>query len=122
MGCEIGIEDRHELGIRQGEAPGQRAGLEALPDVTSHMQDIHAFAMQALDQRCDKRGGCIGRIVEDLNLQPVARVVQCAYRRDDISRDCPFVEDRYLDQHLWNGQARTFRPRPRRFRGATAPH
>ena len=94
---KIGIEDGDQLASRRLETGGQGAGLEARPIVAMQVVDVEAFLALALDQRGDQLDGLVGRVVEHLDLQPVARIVDTAHGLDQPLRDVLFVEDRQLD-------------------------
>ena len=57
-------------------------------------------------------GRLVGRIVEDLDLQQIARIVDLADGIDQPIRDVHLVEDRELDRHA--RQIRQFGRRQRR--------
>jgi hypothetical protein len=72
LGHEVGVEDEDQLAGRGGQPGLERAGLEAgavtpvvVLDVAAELDEPRAFGAA-------KVGGVVGRIVQDLDLQPVA--------------------------------------------------
>ena len=108
---EVGVEHRDIGCIVEGEAGGQRAGLEATAVAAAHMMGIDAVAAQARHGV----GGDVGRdvvaVVEELDRKAVARPVERAHRGHRTFHHEWLVVDRDLHQHAWQllGQRRTSR-------------
>ena len=93
---EVGIEDRDELGVGPSQAPGQRPRLEAAAFGAAQHAHIHPAAAMPGRPRLGQLGRPIGGIVQDLDLQPIGRIIQCGRGVNQPLDDVLLVEDRQL--------------------------
>jgi hypothetical protein len=94
---EVGVEHRHELAGRGQEAVLQRAGLEALAVGPVDVVDVEPLGAPVLDGPPGDERGLVERVVEDLDLEQLARIVELADRPDEPLDDVHLVEDGELD-------------------------
>lgn len=101
---EIRVEDRDDSELRGPESGIERTRLEpgAIRPVEQH--DVHAAAAPRRDAFGGDHGRVVRRIVEDLNLQAILRVVDRANRVEQRFDHVAFVEERQL-----HGDAGKFR-------------
>ena len=95
-GDEVRIEDRHELTLGRGQSVRQRARLKPAAIAAMDQFEVHAACPLQLHARASQRRGAIGRIVQHLNLQAIARPVQVCGRVDDALDDARLVVQREL--------------------------
>ena len=94
---EVGVEDRDELAARRLESCLERAGL--VPDAVRPVDvlDVESARGLAPNGELGDVARLVGRIVEDLNLEELERVVDRADRVDEPIDDVHLVVDRQLD-------------------------
>ena len=102
-GHEIGVEDRDELAARGLQAGVERARLE--PDAVGAVVvlDVHALGGIPPDRELGNALRLVGRIVQDLNLQQLTRILDGADRLDEPVGDVHLVVERKLnrDSRKW---------------------
>ena len=103
-GHEIGIEDRHEFTGGGLQPFLQRPGFEPFAIIAVMIFEGKPQRAIALDKRLGEGRGIVGRIVQHLDLEQVARVLNVTYFVDQPFDDIAFVEDRQL-----NGDPRQLR-------------
>ncbi len=97
-GHKVGVEDGDQLAARDFEALVQRARLVAVPIRAMQMHDglrrqSRSAARVTLDDLSGHLHRLVGGVVEQLNLEAVARIVQPADRVDQPVDDELLVED-----------------------------
>jgi hypothetical protein len=111
---EVGVEDRVELAARD-RAPGvEGAGLPPGAGGAPQVDHIDAPGPPGRDLGGDDRGGVVGRVVEDLDLEAIARPVEASGGGDGPGRDRALVVERER-----NGDDRRGRQLARRGRRPT---
>ncbi len=98
-GREVGVQNENELAGRGLETSGEGAGLEAVATVAVDHGDVDAAAAPRARAAAGQRRRLVGRIVQDLDLQAVERVIERARRVDRALDDPRLVEGRDLDRH-----------------------
>ena len=93
---EIGVENENELAFRAVQAGRERPGFEALSIVSMTILDVEAFGFQAGGFARGNLAGFIRRVVQNLDLKPVSRVVEAADRPNEPANDVVLIEDRQL--------------------------
>ena len=101
---KVRIEDRDKLSTRDVQPLIQRARLIPMPVAAMQIHNrlrLHPGkpARIPLDDLPCHPGRLIGRIIQHLNLKPVARIIQLANRIDQPVDHELLVEDRQLDRH-----------------------
>ena len=84
--------------LRDFEPGVERAGLVAGAVGAVEVDDVVALVAEALDVRAHERLRLVGRVVEHLNLEAIARVVHARDRIEQARRDGGLVEERELDR------------------------
>ena len=97
---EIGVEDGDEFAGRGFEPCGQRAGLVAGAVVAMQIADRQAERLIALDARARHFLRFVGRIVEHLNVEQFARIIEARHRVDQALDDVALVVDGKLYGNL----------------------
>ena len=110
---EVGVEDRDELAGRLPEARLERARLVAAPVDPVQVADVEPLGGVPAHRQLRDVLRLVGRIVQDLDLEQLARVVHLADGVDQPVRDVHLVEDGQLD-----GDARQDVESGQRLRGA----
>jgi len=97
LGDKIGVQDGDQLAPGGAQAGGQGPGLVPGAHVARQVDDLEALPPQAIHGVRDELARLVGRVVEHLHLEPVARVVE---GRDGV-QEAPggvfFVIDRQLE-------------------------
>jgi len=93
---EVGVEDADELTARSRQAGGQGARFEPGAVAAMNMLDVEAAAAQFGDGARHDIPGAVGGIVEHLDLQPLARIVDRRRRLDEAFGNVHLVEQRKL--------------------------
>ena len=93
---EVGVEDGDELPFRRLHPLRQRASLVALAICPVVVADGIAQRSVALDQAARHGVGFVGGIVEHLNVEFLARIIQLADRLQQAFDDILLIEDRQL--------------------------
>src|SRR5215469_11253203 len=93
---EVGIENRDELACRRLHAFRQRSGFEAVTICSVVIADGIAQGGIALDQCAGDVDGLVGRVVKNLNVKLLARIVQLANGFEQALDHVLFVENRQL--------------------------
>ena len=96
-GDEVRVEDGHELAGRLPEARLERSRLVAAPVDPVQVADVDASGRVTAHGRLRNCLGLVGRVIQDLNLEQLPRVVHLADGVDQPVRDVHLVEDRKLD-------------------------
>ena len=94
---EVRIEDRDEVAARNLQALVERAGLVAGAVLAMDVLDVDALQRVAAHGELRNLPGLVRRIVEDLDLQLLARIFDLADRVDQSIDDVHFVVERQLD-------------------------
>jgi len=100
-GDKIGIKYGSQLGGLPPEALIERAGLIARAGRAANVLDIPAKSVIAGDMAGDQIAGFVRRIIEHLDMQPVARVIQRHNRLDQAGDNRPLVINRQLHKDMW---------------------
>jgi len=100
-GKKIGIKDGHQFPFGLSQASGQRPGLETGPVQPRDVDHICPLSPQTSDGPRRYPAGGIGRIVENLDLQPVARVVQPGRCGQQPLDGVQLVVDGQLNGDVW---------------------
>ncbi len=95
---EVRVENRDEICLRQLESSFEGAGLIAAAVDAMDIRDVEAARRVAADRQLGDIRGLVRRVVEDLNLQQLARVIHLADRVDQSVRDVHLVVNRQLDR------------------------
>jgi hypothetical protein len=95
---EVRVEDGDELAASPLEPVLQGPGLEADARVPADVPDVEALLPVSLDGLGRDPDGLVVGIVEDLDLEPVAGVVQRRHGPEQPLDHVAFVEDRQLDR------------------------
>ena len=95
---EIGVEDRHELALRFREAGLQRTGLEPFPVEPADVRNVEPLFCPTADEPGDQEPRLVGRIVQHLDLEPIARPIERAAGIDQTLDDVQLIEDRKLNR------------------------
>ncbi len=103
---EVGVEDGDEGGRGQAQPVRERARLETLTRATPHVGQADAFAPPVRRAPAHDGEGLVVRIVEQLDLQPLARPLDRAHGIDDPLSDVPLVVDRDLHTDVGLGANR----------------
>ena len=110
---EIGVENRDEFSLGGFHAFGQRARLKSLSMSSVKIGDGKSMGRVVGDQAARNRQSLIRRIVEDLDVELVQRIVNLANGFQQSFNDELLVKDRKLD-----GYTRQFGKSMRRFGSA----
>ena len=94
---EVGVEDRDELTPRGLESVVERAGFVAVPVGAVDVLDRVPCGAAAGDEGGGDLAGFVGGVVEQLDVELPARVIQFAAGIDQPVDDVLLVEDRKLD-------------------------
>ena len=97
---EVGVEDGDELAGRGIQAVVERSRLVALAIGAMDINDVVAQRRIAFNHAACHVDRLVSRIVEHLDLQPLARILHLADAIDQAVNDVLFVEDRQLDGDL----------------------
>jgi hypothetical protein len=99
VGNEIGVEDRNELAGRRFQTMLQRTRFESRAVGAMDVLDVVPELPIVTDGLRDELVGLVRRVVKDLDLQLVFRVVQTADRCDDPLNDIVFIVNGELHCH-----------------------
>ncbi len=100
LGCEIGVEDGDKLAGGDFQAGVERARLIAFAVGAMVIADVVAQRGVALDHAARHFDGFVGGVVEHLNLQLLARILELADAVHQPIDDVLLVEDGQLDGDL----------------------
>src|SRR3989304_1479638 len=92
----VGVEDGNEISPGPRQALRQGAGFEACSVPAADVLDVQAFGPQPRNQPADNGRGLVGRVVQNLDLQAVARIVELRYGAHHAFRNVELVVDRHL--------------------------
>ena len=96
-GKEVGVEDGDQLGLGGGQPSRERACLVAAADLAPEVGDAQAAPPPGGHPGGDDGDGLVVGVVENLDLQPLARPVQRRSGVDHPLGDVALVVDRQLD-------------------------
>jgi len=96
---EVGIEDRQHFAACTLQAGGERSGLESPAGIPVQELHIEAASAQHRGAAPGEPRGAIGRVIENLNLQAIARVVEIRHGFEQPAGDETFVVERQLHAH-----------------------
>ena len=94
---EVGIEDRDVGAARDLQSLVQRAGLEAGAILAMDVLDVDALQRMPPHGELGDLPGLVGRVVQHLDLEPLARVLDLTDRVDQPIDHVHFVVERQLD-------------------------
>ena len=94
---EVGVEDGHELAARNAQPGFQRTRLVARTILTVEILDVDAMRGVAPDRELRDFSRFIRRVVQDLDLEQLRRVIEAANRVDQPIGDVHLVVDRQLN-------------------------
>ena len=100
LGHEVRVEDRDEIPARTAEAVFEGSGFESGPIPAMDVVNVDAAVPVVPRTPFGHIRGVVGRVVKDLDLEPVAGIVQSAYGVDETFDDVQLVEHGELDRHL----------------------
>jgi hypothetical protein len=100
---EVGVEDRDVLALGDLHPRFERPCLVAGPVRAMQVRDVQAARGVAPDRLLGNPLRLVRGIVEDLDFEQVARIVELAYRVDEPVGDVHLVVDRKLDRHRRQG-------------------
>src|SRR5438132_11629486 len=95
---EIRIEDCDQLSSRRFQAVLQRTGFESMPVRTMHMMNIETKLPMFGNTCRGNLNSAIGGVVEELNLEQLARITDVACRFHEPLDDIHLVVDRQLNR------------------------
>ena len=98
---EISVENADELTTGRFESNRERACLEAGPVDPMNELNIEAALTQFLSAGSGHVPRVISRIIQDLDLQQFARVIEFADRTQKALHYVNFIKDRKLDRYFW---------------------
>ncbi len=99
-GDEVSIEHGDELATCPVETRFQGAGFVSQSVGATNVRNVEALFNPAADQAGDQKLRLVRGIVQNLNLESVARPVKTARRVDQPLNDVELVEDRKLNRHV----------------------
>ncbi len=94
---EVGVEDRHEIAACHLQALVERAGLVAGAILAMDVLDVDALHRVPAHGELSDLPGLIGRVVQHLDLEQLARVFDLADRIEQAIDDVHLVVERQLD-------------------------
>src|SRR5713101_861043 len=97
---KIGVEDGHEFAAGGAEAVFEGASLEAFAVGAMDAGDGHARGGVAVDASAGDVAGFIGGVIEDLNVEKFAGIVEAGDGFDEALDDVALVEDGKLYGNL----------------------
>ena len=97
----VGVEDRHELSARLLEPGREGTGLEPGALATVEVGDREPARAELARGLGDDRAGVVGGVVENLDLEAVARVVEGADSLEQPARDVALIVEGKLHGHGW---------------------
>src|SRR6266516_2665296 len=98
---EVGVEDRDERRGRLLEAVGERPRLESAARTAAHVRDLDPVPLPVRDAPGENLDRLVVGVVENLDLEAVARPVDGADGVEDPLRDVPLVVDGQLNADAW---------------------
>ena len=110
-GDEVGVEDRDELALGDLEAGLERAGLVAGAIGAMDVGDVHAAGGVAAHGLLGDAARFVRRVIQDLDLKQLARILDLADGVDQPIGDIHLVVNRELDRHHGQGVQRSGRDR-----------
>ena len=99
-GTKIGVEDGDEFAGRGLQTCRERAGLEPGAVIAVQVADRQSERLVALDAGARDSLRFVGRIVEHLNIEQFARIVEARNRIDQALDHVALVVDRKLYGNL----------------------
>ena len=106
---EVGVEDRDELAFRDRHPRFERASLVAGTVGAVQVGDVDPLRGIATHRAFGDLAGFVRRIVQDLNLEQLARVIDLTHGVDQTIGDVHLVVDRKLDGDRRQGRQRPVR-------------
>src|SRR5713101_4764797 len=97
---KIRVEDGDEFAGRGLETRGKRPGLETGADVAMQVADWQSERLIALDAAARDLLRFIGRVIEHLNVEQLARIIKARYRVHEALDHVALVIDRKLYGNL----------------------
>jgi hypothetical protein len=108
---EVGVENGHELARRLLQTSFQRPGLVAAAVHTVEIGDIQTPGGMPSNRELGDLLGLVGRVVQNLDLEQVARILNSAHRFNESIDDVHLVIERQLDGDGRQGLELTVRDR-----------
>ena len=99
-GQEVRVEDGDQLGRGPFQPEGKGAGLVAIPAAPTKVSDPNTPGTPVTDALGDDPDRLVVRVVQHLDLKPVAWPIEAGDRVDDPLSDVPLVVDGELDGYL----------------------
>jgi hypothetical protein len=96
---EVRVEDGDEVAARRGKARFERARLVSDAVGAVQVDEVGSLARQAFDMGTNQRLRFVGRVVEDLDFETIARIVHAGDGFEKSRGDGGFVEEGELDGH-----------------------
>ena len=93
---EIGVQDEDEFSLGLGQSAREGSRLETGPALAVIVFDIETFPLEAGDLGGGNFARFVSRVVQDLDLELFARIIEPAHRVDQSSNDVIFVKHRQL--------------------------
>ncbi len=94
---EVGVEDADVAAPRHCQSSLERAGLVAGSIRAVDVLDVDALRHMPPHRQLRDLAGFVGRVVQHLNFEQLARVVEATYSLDEAIGDVHFVVDRELE-------------------------
>ena len=95
---EVGVEDGDELAARRLQPGLERARLVPGAIGAVEVLDVDALRGEAPDRQLGDAARLVGRVVQHLDFEQLARVVDAAHRLDQAIGDVHLVVERQLDR------------------------
>ena len=89
---KIGVEDRNQLALRRLHPILQRARFKAGAIVAMKVRNVETCARVVLDRRPRNVHGFVNRVIQHLDLQKFARIINLGHCPDQAFHDVHFVE------------------------------
>ncbi len=96
-GNEVRVEDRDDLAAGDLQTRLKGSGLESSAIVPMEVADVDPLGDVPADRRLRDLPRFVDRVIQHLNLEQLAWVVELAYRIDQPIHNVHLIEDRKLD-------------------------
>src|ERR1035438_3866182 len=96
---KVGVEDGNEFSLRRFQSFGERARFEALAIIAVQVDDGMSEGGVAFDQETSNLDRLVGRVVEQLNVELVFRIIKAADRIEQPIDHVLLVKDGQLHRN-----------------------
>ena len=107
---EVGVEDCDQLALRRLHAIFQRARFKAGSIVAMKIRNVETCARVLLDRRSRNVHRFVGRVIQHLDLQKFARIIDLGHRLDQTLDYIHLVKERKLYGDGWQIAFRELAP------------